>query len=114
MIKNYESNGRFSRLVTAGGFAFLSGVTARNRDAGIAAQTENVLAQIDAYLEKAASHKDKMVSVNIWLKDIADIGAMNEVWMAWITPGHEPARATVESRLATPDLLVEIMVQAMI
>jgi enamine deaminase RidA (YjgF/YER057c/UK114 family) len=37
---------------------------------------------------------------------------MNEVWDAWAPEGHAPARATVESRLAAPDLLVEITVIA--
>jgi enamine deaminase RidA (YjgF/YER057c/UK114 family) len=37
---------------------------------------------------------------------------MNKVWEKWVTPGIVPARATVESALATPDTLVEIMVQA--
>jgi enamine deaminase RidA (YjgF/YER057c/UK114 family) len=37
---------------------------------------------------------------------------MNEAWDAWIPAGHTPARATVESRLAAPNLLVEIMVEA--
>jgi enamine deaminase RidA (YjgF/YER057c/UK114 family) len=37
---------------------------------------------------------------------------MNKVWESWIDRAHAPARATVESKLATPAILVEIMVQA--
>ncbi len=37
---------------------------------------------------------------------------MNAVWDGWVAPGQPPARATVESRLASPDYLVEIMVEA--
>jgi enamine deaminase RidA (YjgF/YER057c/UK114 family) len=38
--------------------------------------------------------------------------AMNEVWDAWVSPGNTPARACVEAKLATPELLVEIRVVA--
>ena len=37
---------------------------------------------------------------------------MNEVWDAWVSPGHTPARATVEAKLARAGLTVEIMLQA--
>jgi enamine deaminase RidA (YjgF/YER057c/UK114 family) len=37
---------------------------------------------------------------------------MNTVWDLWVSPGNTPARATVEAKLADPNLLVEIMVQA--
>jgi len=37
---------------------------------------------------------------------------MNQVWDAWVVPGHTPARATVQSALARPSNLVEIMVVA--
>jgi len=39
---------------------------------------------------------------------------MNEVWDAWVAPGHAPARATVQARLNDPDMKVEIMVVAAI
>jgi enamine deaminase RidA (YjgF/YER057c/UK114 family) len=48
----------------------------------------------------------------IYLKDITDIAAMNEVWDAWVVQGNTPARATVKADLATPDYKVEIMVTA--
>jgi enamine deaminase RidA (YjgF/YER057c/UK114 family) len=37
---------------------------------------------------------------------------MNAVWDSWVTPGHTPARATVEAKLAAPQYKVEIMVVA--
>jgi enamine deaminase RidA (YjgF/YER057c/UK114 family) len=37
---------------------------------------------------------------------------MNEVWDAWVVPGHTPPRATVEAKLANPACLVEIVVVA--
>jgi enamine deaminase RidA (YjgF/YER057c/UK114 family) len=43
---------------------------------------------------------------------MAGYDEMNAVWDAWVSPGNAPARATVESRLALPQYLVEIMVVA--
>ncbi|MBL8344395.1 MAG: RidA family protein, partial [Rubrivivax sp.] len=75
-------------------------------------QTRQILAKIDSLLAEAGSDKSKILSANIWLTDIGTWSQMNEVWDAWVSPGHTPARATVEARLAAPGLTVEIMVQA--
>ncbi len=49
----------------------------------------------------------------MWLSDIqANFAGMNEVWDAWAPEGEAPARATVESKLAAPELLVEIAIVA--
>ncbi|MEP9367341.1 RidA family protein [Xanthobacter sp. VNH20] len=114
MITRYDSNNRYSKAVVAGGFVFLAGLTAEDCSLGIEEQTASVLKQIDDYLERAGSSKEKMVSVNIWLTSMSYAGGMNKVWESWVAPGIVPARATVESKLATPDTLIEIMVQAII
>ena len=54
----------------------------------------------------------RVISANIWLADISSFDEMNQVWDAWVTPGNPPARATVQSTLARPTNLVEIMVVA--
>ena len=48
----------------------------------------------------------------IWLADMSDFAAMNEVWDAWVPAGCAPARACGEARLARPELRVEIIVTA--
>jgi enamine deaminase RidA (YjgF/YER057c/UK114 family) len=75
-------------------------------------QTRQVLSAIDELLARAGTDKTKLLTAQIWLRDINDWAKMNEVWDAWIAPGNAPTRATVEAKLARPDLLVEIMVQA--
>jgi enamine deaminase RidA (YjgF/YER057c/UK114 family) len=112
MITRYESNNRLSKAVVANGFVFLSGITAEDVSGDIEAQTKSVLKQIDGYLAQAGTSKTKLVSANIWLSTIADAPGMNKVWESWIGRENTPARATVESQLATPAILVEIMVQA--
>ena len=51
--------------------------------------------------------------MTIYLKDMeADYAAMNAVWDAWVPKGAAPARACVEAKLYSPDVLVEMMVIA--
>jgi enamine deaminase RidA (YjgF/YER057c/UK114 family) len=59
-------------------------------------------------LAKAGTDKTKILSVSIWLTDIKTFAEMNAVWDAWVAPGHTPARATVEAKLAAPQYQVEI------
>jgi enamine deaminase RidA (YjgF/YER057c/UK114 family) len=111
-ITRREFTGRFNRIVEAGGFIFLSGVVARDADGDIRAQTLDVLHQIDELLAMAQASRPDIVSANIWLSDISLINRMNEAWDSWLDKDHAPVRATVESRLARDNLLVEIQVQA--
>lgn len=97
-----------SQGVVAGGVVYLAGQVADNTKADVKAQTAEVLAKIDAVLARAGSGKSKLLSATIYLKDMADFAAMNQVWDAWVAADGKPARATVQAALATPDYLVEI------
>ena len=105
---------RMSEAVTLGNRIYCSGMIPEDTSADITGQVEQALAEIDALLAKGGSDKSKMLTATIWLSDIADFGAMNKVWDAWVVPGHTPARATVEARLNDPNMKVEIMVVAAI
>jgi enamine deaminase RidA (YjgF/YER057c/UK114 family) len=93
---------------------YLAGQVAENaRGAGVAAQTEEILAGIDALLAQARTDKRQLLSATIWLTDMASFEEMNRVWESWVVPGATPARATVLSqRLAGPDYKIEISVIA--
>jgi enamine deaminase RidA (YjgF/YER057c/UK114 family) len=95
-----------------GGLVFLAGQVADNAKADVKGQTEEVLRKIDGLLAKAGSSKAKLLSAQIYLSDIRNFAAMNQVWDAWMDANNPPARATVEARLANPELLVEIMAVA--
>ena len=77
-------------------------------------QTENILATIDNLLAEAGTDKSKAMSATIWLSNMDDFAAMNEVWDAWVSPGNTPTRACVESKLAAPQFIVEIAIVAAI
>ena len=76
-------------------------------------QTQNILDKIDALLTEGGTDRSKLLTANIWLKDIAsDFGKMNAIWVKWIQADNKPIRACVEANLAFPSLLVEIQVTA--
>ena len=111
-IVRKDSNPRLSRIVIHGDTVYVAGVTSAAQG-GIAAQTRDVLGKIDSYLAQAGTDKSRLLSVQIWLKDIdRDFAGMNEVWGQWALPDAMPTRATCEAKLAAPELLVEIIVTA--
>lgn len=112
MIERIGESQRMSQAVVARGIVYTSGQIGDGPDA--ATQTAAILAKIDALLQAAGTDKSYALTANIWLSDIANFKAMNAVWDAWVTPGSAPTRATVESRLAAPQFLVEIAVSALI
>ena len=101
-----------SKAVEYHGFVYLPGITARDTSKDIKGQTAEVLAQIDAMLEKHGTDKTQLLQALIWVKHIRDRDAMNEVWTPWLPKDGAPVRACVQAELAHPNILVEIMVTA--
>jgi len=111
-IVRHESGPVLSLAVEHRDTVYLAGIVAKNLKNDIKGQTAEVLAEIDRLLAKAGSSRAKLLSANIWVTDIRNRAAMNEVWTAWLDPKHLPVRACVEAKLADPACLVEIMVTA--
>jgi enamine deaminase RidA (YjgF/YER057c/UK114 family) len=102
-----------SQAVIWGQTVYLAGqVALRAPGAGVRQQTEDILRAIDELLAETGTSKSRLLSVTIWLTDIASFGEMNDVWDAWVAPSASPARACVEGKLASPDFAVEISVVA--
>jgi enamine deaminase RidA (YjgF/YER057c/UK114 family) len=104
-----EPNKILSKAVEFHGFVYLQGVVAQDLSKDIKGQTKEVLAQIDEILETHGTDNTRMLQAQIWLKDINDRPAMNEVWSDWVPKDAAPARACVEANMADPNILVEIM-----
>jgi len=111
-IERIQTGKRMSQIVIHGDTVYLAGQVADNTTASVGEQTQNTLAKIESLLATAGTDKSKILSATVYLPNIADFAAMNEVWDAWVSPGQAPARACVEARLAVPDLRVEISVVA--
>jgi enamine deaminase RidA (YjgF/YER057c/UK114 family) len=102
---------RMSEAAVYNGVAYLAGQVG-NPGGDVTQQTKDALAEVDRILALAGSNKTRILSAQIWLADISTFAQMNAVWDAWVPQGATPARATGESKLATPDYLVEVIVVA--
>ena len=112
-ITRIDSGERMSQVVVHGNTVYTAGQVAHNaRGGSVTAQTQDILKGIDALLQKAGTDKTNLISATIWISDMDTFAEMNAVWDAWVAAGHTPARACVESRLASPDFTVEIGVIA--
>ena len=111
-IVRHQSDTRLSRAVTHNGTVYLAGLTADNRGAPMKGQTEEILKKIDALLKLSGTDKSRLLTAMVYVTDMRLKAQMDEAWIAWIDPKNTPARACVETRLGTPDTLVEIMVVA--
>jgi enamine deaminase RidA (YjgF/YER057c/UK114 family) len=110
-ITRIEPGIRSSRVVIHAGTMYLSGQVGNAED-NIAQQTQTCLDKVEAILTENGSDREHLLQTTIWLRDMSDFAAMNEVWNAWVPEGHAPARACGEAKLAREALLVEIIVTA--
>ena len=108
MIQRLAEEARLSGAVVHAGLVYLAGQVADDTSLDAEGQTADILHQIDALLRQAGTAKQHLLSVQIFLADLADFDALNRAWDAWLDPRHKPARATVQARLADPAWRVEI------
>ena len=109
----------YSPGAAAEGWVFTAGQVAWNSRAevvgpgDVAAQTRQVLSNIESVLREAGGTMEDVLKCNVYLKDVADFQAMNAVF-AEVFPTEPPARTTVQALLADPEMLVEIEAVAFI
>lgn len=111
-IERMGSTERMSKIVKHNDTVYLCGQTASDPQWDIAEQTQRCLDKVDALLAEAGTDRNRILSVTIYVRDMKDFAAMNQVWDAWVADGEKPARACVEARMARPDILVELSVIA--
>ena len=110
--------GPYSQAVRAGGFVFASGqipldpATGQFVEGGVSEQTEQVLRNLRAVLEAAGTGLDRVVKTTVFLADMDDFAAMNEVYGRYFAE-DPPARATVQAARLPRDARVEIEVVAL-
>ena len=113
-IQRYEP-GVYPYLSTAtvyDGVAYLSGLTSNDLSLDIRGQTADTLDNVDRALALAGSDKSRLLRCEIWIADMNDFEAMNQVYSASLDLENIPSRACTQSRLWHEDCLVEIMVTA--
>jgi 2-iminobutanoate/2-iminopropanoate deaminase len=113
-----QAIGPYSQAVKANGFVFTSGQVAIDPSSqqviagDVAAQTERVLRNLSEILEAAGSGLGKVVRCTVFLRNMNDFAAMNEVYGKYFSSAP-PARSTVEVARLPKDVLVEIDVIAL-
>ncbi len=111
-IQRLHVAARYSEAAVFNGVIYLAGMVPECEATDIRSQTADVLQQIDVRLAECNSDKSRILRTQIYLRDIADIAAMNEVWDAWGAAGQAPPRATVQAALADPGWRIEVVVTA--
>jgi 2-iminobutanoate/2-iminopropanoate deaminase len=112
-----QAIGPYSQAVKANGFIFVSGqiptdpATQQTVPGDVAAQTDRVLRNLSEILEAAGSGLGKVVRATVFLKNMTDFAAMNEVYGKYFITAP-PARSTVEVARLPREVLVEIDVIA--
>lgn len=111
-IERKETKQRMSRIVIHQGTVYLCGQVCADATQDIELQTQTMLDKVEQLLIDSGSDKEHMLSATIYIKDMQDFAAMNQVWDNWVPEGFAPARACVQASMARPELLVEISVIA--
>ncbi|MGJ7611934.1 MULTISPECIES: RidA family protein [unclassified Variovorax] len=111
-ITRHHVGPRLSETAVHNGTVYLAGQVPDDTAQDIRGQTAQVLAMVERLLAEAGSDKSRILSTQIFLADIGDITAMNEVWDAWIPAGNTPPRATVQAKMANAAYKIEIVVTA--
>jgi 2-iminobutanoate/2-iminopropanoate deaminase len=110
--------GPYSQAIRANGFVFVSGqialdpVTNTLVSGDVAFQTDRVLKNLSGILRAAGTSLEKIVRSTVFLKNMGDFAAMNEVYGSYFSVAP-PARSTVEVARLPKDVLVEIDVIAL-
>jgi 2-iminobutanoate/2-iminopropanoate deaminase len=113
-----QAIGPYSQAIRANGFVFVSGQVAIDPSTqqvitgDVATQTDRVLKNLSAILKAAGSGLEKVVRCGVFLKNMGDFAAMNEVYGRHFSTAP-PARSTVEVARLPKDVLVEIDVIAL-
>jgi 2-iminobutanoate/2-iminopropanoate deaminase len=111
--KGPKAIGPYSQAIKANGFVYTAGqipfdpATGQLIEGDVAAQTGRVMENLKAIVEAAGSSLDKTVKATVFLKDMGDFAAMNEVYGRYFTK-NPPARSTVEVSRLPRDVRVEI------
>ena len=115
----YASSAPLSQAVTHEDRVYVSGAVPIDPDTeelvggGVGPQTEMVMRNIEAILEAAGSSMDLVLRSRIFLTDMDAFGEMNAVYEEFLSEPY-PARTAVKGEMASPDILVEIDVTAVV
>ncbi|KAJ1461020.1 endoribonuclease L-PSP [Pelagophyceae sp. CCMP2097] len=99
-----EPGKRMSNAVVHGGLVYTAGTTCdvEPETKDVRQQTLDALEELDRVLALCGSDKDHIISMQVWITDMAKFAEMNAVYDAWVSQKCPPGRACVEAGLASP------------
>lgn len=120
-VDNGKSLGPYSQATIAGGFVFVSGLIAYDHNSNrmaapdMATQMALIRANLDAVLASVGANRADIVKTRVYLRNPADMSAMNSAYVRWFADQPPPARTTVPGAdWGRPDILVEIEAVALL
>jgi enamine deaminase RidA (YjgF/YER057c/UK114 family) len=113
VTKRYlQPSARYSKAVRVGSTIYLSAVYPLTSGPSAAEQMCEVLELIDSYLAELGAMRADIVKATVFVANIADFAAINEVWDTWVTLEYAPARTPVFGPLLRPEAKVGVEVIA--
>lgn len=83
------------------------------KSASMEEQAQSALRQLDLHLEEAGSSKSLLLTVTVYISDMARKAEMNRAWDAWVDPHNPPQRACIGVTLEGEDLIELVAVAAL-
>jgi enamine deaminase RidA (YjgF/YER057c/UK114 family) len=111
-IERINTNQVMSAVTVFNKVVYLSGQVPKNTELDISGQTKDVLNTIDELLAQANTDKSRILSAQLFLKNLDDFQTVNAIWIDWLKDHQTPARATIQADLVNPNWLIEIAVIA--
>lgn len=111
-IQRINSNQVMSAVTIHNQTVYVSGQVPDSTRQDISGQTQEVLKKIDQLLKLAGTDKSRLLSAQLFVKNLEDFQTVNQIWIHWLQGQGTPARATIQADLVNPDWLIEIAVIA--
>ena len=108
-LRKIGGSSRFFAIAIHKDQVHLAGQVSQINDGDITDQARDVFAKVDALLAEAAIKREDLISLQIWLADMANYEGMNAVWDDWVSTITPPTRICVEARMAQPHYRVEVL-----
>ncbi|MFB2539356.1 MULTISPECIES: RidA family protein [unclassified Acinetobacter] len=113
-IKKIDVSDAITEIAIYNGVVYLAGQVPDDDHLDIVGQSQQVFDNIDKALTKAGTDKSKLLTAQVYIKDLGDFTAFNEAWIDWLKDVKAPTRATIKADLVNPNWLIEIVVTAAI
>lgn len=111
-IQKFNTNEVMSAVTVFNQVVYLSGQVPKNTDNDVAGQIREILATIDELLALANTDKSRLLSAQLYIKNLSDFSTVNAIWIDWMNGCVAPSRATIQADLVNPNWLIEIAVTA--